>query len=195
MVSMAAETMNRREAISATALLMGGTMVGAQAFLTGCKPSAPKEGLFSTDDLALLDEVGETILPTTEGSPGAKAAKISEFMKVIVTDCYSEKEQKVFTEGLVKLNKASQQMQGDDFMVIGAEKRELLLVALLEQAEKYNESKTDGEPVHYFTMMHELTNWGYFSSEPGATQALRYIAVPGRWEGCVPYAAGDRAWA
>lgn len=187
--------MNRREAISATALLMGGTIVGAQAFLTGCKQQAPKEGLFSADDLALLDEVGETILPTTEGSPGAKAAKIGEFMKVIVTDCYSEEEQKVFTEGMVKLNKASQQMQGDDFMVIGAEKRELLLIALLEQAEKYNESKSESEPVHYFTMMHQLTNWGYFSSEPGATQALRYIAVPGRWEGCVPCAKGDRAWA
>ncbi|MEQ9102667.1 MAG: gluconate 2-dehydrogenase subunit 3 family protein [Imperialibacter sp.] len=187
--------MNRRQAISATALLMGGTMVGAQAFLSGCKPSAPKEGLFGADDIALLDEVGETILPTTEGSAGAKAAKIGEFMKVIVTDCYSEEEQKVFTEGLVKLNKASQQMQGDDFMVISSEKRELLLVALLEQAEKYNESKAEDEPVHYFTMMHQLTNWGYFSSEPGATQALRYIAVPGRWEGCVSYAKGDRAWA
>ncbi|CAD5250662.1 MULTISPECIES: gluconate 2-dehydrogenase subunit 3 family protein [unclassified Imperialibacter] len=187
--------MNRREAISATALLMGGTMVGAQAFLTGCKQQAPKEGLFSADDLALLDEVGETILPTTEGSPGAKAARIGAFMKVIVTDCYSEDEQKIFTEGLIKLNKASQQMQGDDFMVIGAEKKELLLVALLEQAEKYNEGKAEDEPVHYFTMMHQLTHWGYFSSEPGATQALRYIAVPGRWEGCVPYAKGDRAWA
>jgi hypothetical protein len=44
-------------------------------------------------------------------------------------------------------------------------------------------------------MIKELTLWGYFSSEPGATIALRYSAVPGRYEGCVPYTAGDKAWA
>ncbi len=195
MVSLEVETMKRREAISRAALLMGGTFVGAQAFLSGCQQQAPKEGLFSADDVALLDEVGETILPNTEGSPGAKAARIGEFMKIIVTDCYSDAEQKVFVGGLVKLNKASQEMQGDVFMLISPEKREKLLVALLAQAESFNESKAENDPVHYFTMMHQLTIWGYFSSEPGAMQALRYVAVPGRWEGCVPYARGDKAWA
>ncbi|HRN58498.1 MAG TPA: gluconate 2-dehydrogenase subunit 3 family protein [Agriterribacter sp.] len=43
--------------------------------------------------------------------------------------------------------------------------------------------------------MKELTLLGYFTSEIGATQALRYIAVPGKYEGCVPYTKGDRAWA
>jgi len=44
-------------------------------------------------------------------------------------------------------------------------------------------------------MMKELTIWGYFSSEPGATKALRYIAVPGHYDGCIPYKKGDKAWA
>jgi hypothetical protein len=77
--------MDRREALSRVALIMGGTIIGAEAFLSGCKNTPAKEGLFSTDDIALLDEVGDTILPTTASSPGAKAAQIGSFMKIIVT--------------------------------------------------------------------------------------------------------------
>jgi hypothetical protein len=43
--------------------------------------------------------------------------------------------------------------------------------------------------------MKELTLLGYFTSEPGATKALRYVAVPGRYDGCIPYKKGDKAWA
>ncbi len=186
--------MNRREALSATAFLLGGTIVGAQAFLTGCKQAAPKEGLFSASDISFLDEVGETILPATD-SPGAKAAKIGDFMRLIVTDCYTEAEQKVFLEGIEKLNRASREMNSDDFLNTTAEQKERLLVALHEQATAFDQNKAADAPPHYFTMMHQLTNWGYFSSEPGATKALRYIPVPGRWEGCVPYKEGERAWA
>ena len=47
---------------------------------------------------------------------------------------------------------------------------------------------------HYFTMMKQLTLFGFFTSEVGATEVLRYEAVPGRYEGCVPY-NGEPAWA
>lgn len=187
--------MNRREALSATALLLGGTIVGAQAFLTGCRQSAPAEGLFTAEDLALLDEIGETIIPATKTSPGAKATGIGEFMKVIVSDCYTGEEQRVFAEGIAKVNRASRELVGEDFLKATAEQRERVLTALYEQAQEYDKTREEGAPPHYFTMMHQLTNWGYFTSEPGATQALRYIPVPGRWEGCIPYEAGERAWA
>ena len=55
--------------------------------------------------------------------------------------------------------------------------------------------RNQSEDPHYFGMMKQLTLWGYFTSKPGATQALRYIAVPGRYEGCIPYKKGDKAWA
>jgi hypothetical protein len=43
--------------------------------------------------------------------------------------------------------------------------------------------------------MKQLTLLGYFTSEPGATKALRYNPVPGKFEGCIPYKKGDKAWA
>ena len=51
------------------------------------------------------------------------------------------------------------------------------------------------DPVHYFRMMKELALLGYFTSEIGYNQAMRYIETPGRFDPCVPYEEGDRAWA
>ena len=50
-------------------------------------------------------------------------------------------------------------------------------------------------PAHFFRMMKELALLGYFTSEIGCTVAMRYIETPGRYDPCVPYAPGERAWA
>jgi hypothetical protein len=61
-------TMNRREAIVRMAMLMGGTLAGPRllsaAFDTGAV------GANTADELALLDEIGDTIIPATD-VPGA----------------------------------------------------------------------------------------------------------------------------
>jgi len=54
---------------------------------------------------------------------------------------------------------------------------------------------TADTPTHYFRMMKELAMLGYFTSEIGCKQALRYVESPGRFDPCVPYAPGERAWA
>ncbi len=186
--------MNRREAISSVALLLGGTIIGSQAFLTGCKTSTGEGVSFSPTDIAYLDEVAETILPKTS-TPGAKDAKVGQFMTVIVTDCYEPKDQKVFMDGMKELEKASKKLNSKGFMESTPEQRHTLLVALDKEASDYQKSKKKEDPNHYFRMIKELTLWGFFTSEPGATQALRYVAVPGKYEGCIPYKKGDKAWA
>ena len=50
-------------------------------------------------------------------------------------------------------------------------------------------------PVHYSRMMKELALLGYFTSEIGYTQAMRYVEAPGGFDPCVPHAPGDKAWA
>jgi hypothetical protein len=50
--------------------------------------------------------------------------------------------------------------------------------------------------VPFMRTMKELTLLGYYTSEVGATKELRWVPVPGRFEGCVPLAkVGGRAWA
>ena len=54
---------------------------------------------------------------------------------------------------------------------------------------------TEDAPPHYFRMMKELALLGYFTSEIGYTQAMRYVESPGRFDPCVPYEPGEKAWA
>jgi hypothetical protein len=204
--------MNRRDAIGRVALLMGGTVIGAEFFISGCKSGAGKvEDLFVTDNVAFLNEVADTILPTTS-SPGAKAANVGHFMAVMVQDCYTPEHQKTFLEGISKLDDASQKKFSNKFMALTSQQRTDLLTDLDKEQKEYTkqnaateseESKHRNEPgykgsvfpVHYFRLMKELTLLGYFTSEIGATKALRYIAVPGHYDGNVTYKKGDKAWA
>jgi hypothetical protein len=191
--------MNRRDAITRVSLLLGGTLLGAEAFLSGCH-NAPEKTIggggtnFSNDDIAYLDEVAETILPATD-TPGAREAKVGDFMARIVKDCYTEKDQKIFLDGMQALNEASKKKNGKAFMESTPEQRHDLLVDLDKEQKAYTDKKQKDDPAHYFRMMKELTLWGYFTSEPGATKALRYVAVPGKWQGCIDYKKGDKAWA
>ena len=185
--------MNRREALSRVAIIMGGTILGADAFASGIRISTT--GITLTKmDIAFLNEVAETILPATK-TPGAKAANVGAFMQIMVNDCYETKDQAIFMEGIKKLEAACKQMNGKTFMLSTPAQRTSLLVALDKEAKEYQKTKKWEEPKHYFSMMKELTLTGFFTSEVGATKALRHVAVPGKFIGSYPYKKGDKAWA
>jgi hypothetical protein len=187
--------MNRRDAISAAAIFMGGSLIGMDALISGCKTSKKESGiLFSSDDILLLDEIGETIIPATD-TPGAKAAKIGAFIAKQVSDCYVDQHQKIFTQGLITLNKQCKEKMGNSFMDNNAARRLEFLNTLDVEQKAYSKEEKNKDTPHYFRLMKELTLFGYFTSEIGAKQALRYIEVPGRYEGCIPYKKGDKAWA
>ncbi len=188
--------MNRREAISAVAYLLGGTIVGSNLFITGCKNRDKKVtgADFDAVQIAFLNEVAETIIPATT-SPGAKAARVGEFMAVMVKDCYDKDSQKTFMEGIDKLDAAFDKKYNKSFMEADAAERKAMLTVLDKEQKEYMKNKKTGDQSHYFRMMKELTLLGYFTSEIGATQALRYVDVPGKYEGCIPYKKGDKAFA
>ncbi|MNT95003.1 hypothetical protein D3C72_2368000 [compost metagenome] len=80
------------------------------------------------------------------------------------------------------------------FVEATGEQRLSLLTAIDKEAKEYMSKKGD-LPNHYYTMFKQLTLLGYFSSEIGYKQALRYNQAPGRYEGDIPYKKGDRSWA
>jgi hypothetical protein len=184
--------MNRREALSSVALLLGGTIIGGQLFsLAGCK-STPEmvNDLFSTDDVAMMDEIAETIIPETN-TPGAKAAKTGAFMALMVKDCYKPEHQNIFTAGLKTINDIAQKQYKLSFMDLDAEQKKTMLSALDVEQKEYSKNEANKETPHYFRMLKELTLLGFFTSEVGGTQVLKYVEVPGRYEGCIPYKKGD----
>ncbi|SHL46404.1 gluconate 2-dehydrogenase subunit 3 family protein [Halomonas caseinilytica] len=182
--------MNRRELLKLITVATGTAMIGGNAVFA-YSASDNGKGRFSARDTRLLDEVAETILPRTD-TPGAKDARVGEFMTVFVTDCYTPQEQAIFHDGLVKLDALSRAEYDRDFLNLDAGQRETLVRRLDAQAK--TQAASDGDP-HYFTMIKQLTLFGFFTSEVGAKEVLRYVAVPGRYDGCTPYEQGQPAWA
>jgi hypothetical protein len=200
--------MKRRDALARVALLMGGTLSAPTmlAFLEGCKSSTESASTslnfpFSADQKSLVSEISEIIIPKTD-TPGAKDAKVGEFIEKMMKECYAAKDQDSFAKGMKDLEKK-------DFLKASPADQTKMLKELEASAKtesdkstaerkKYTEAGkeyTDDQGVPFFKLIKELTLLGYFTSEPGATMALEYVAVPGRYDGCIDIKPGQKAWA
>jgi len=178
------QPMNRREAVKTTGVLLGGILITSTG-LTACKGETRSigTGVLSAEDQALVEEIADTLLPSTPNSPGAKAAGVGPVINLLLTDCREPAEQKRVVDGL----KQFRSTVGDHF-------------ASMTQADRENwlrriDAEARTNPDHYLNVVRDLSLQAYFSSEIGATKALRYIMTPGKWVGCVPLEAGQRAWA
>jgi hypothetical protein len=204
---------DRREAIRRVSTWLGGlALVGGcgltaaveRAHAGAADGAAPRTGGFSAAQIALLDEIAETILPATR-TPGAKAAKTGAFMALMVTDAYGPADREIFLDGMRDIDDAMQKAQQVSFVAATPAQRLALLTALdLEQkrimdqravADRGRASTHERRGVPYFRMMKELAMLGFFTSEVGCTQALRYVESPGRYDPCTSYVAGEPAWA
>ena len=184
------KAMKRRQALKFTAAVLGVTVIGGETFLSGCKTDDRKKDLISSIDISFLDEVAETILPETDRSPGARAAKVGEFMRTMAEDCYSEEEQKIFVDGISTIDQVSVNKYSTNYVNLSPNQKLELLEDLDFEARTF---ERDGK-VHFFSMIKQLTILGYFTSEVGVTKALRYNPIPEGYDGCVDYKKGDSAW-
>lgn len=206
--------MKRRRFLSSVAIIIP-SILGSSALLYSCNQPV-EDNTFSPENVALLDEIGETIIPSTATSPGAKAARIGEFIKVYVGDCYDKKEQEIFWSGIQKIKKISEEKFNNSFPKLAVSQKQMVLKSLEKQPEnKIDNNKNiagSGDAVqtgksqqtkatvhssapHFSSMINELVLFGYFTSKAGASQALRYIQTPGNYQGDVPYKKGEKAWA
>jgi len=179
--------MQRRDLLKMIASVTGMAMIGIPGLVSGYGaitiPAAKND--FSAADIARLDEIAETILPRTT-TPGAKDAGVGLFMAQFVSDCYAAGQQAIFRAGLTDLDARA----GGRFVALAPNARTQLLETIAEEAKV----QTGANNPHYFTMLKQLTIFGFFTSEVGATQVLRYVAVPGYCEE-VDYVPGTPAWA
>ena len=96
---------------------------------------------------------------------------------------------------LVSWKKLQTKKYQKNFQQLGFEERTIFLTELDIEQDEYHKNKKSEDPNHYFRMIKQLTMLGYFTSQLGATTALRYNPIPGRYDGDIPYKKGDRAWA
>ena len=181
--------MNRRDAVKATTVLLGGVMVTTNGFLVACARDSNRSPsrVLTLDDESLVEEIADALLPTTPSSPGAKAAGAGAAINLLLTDCYEPDAQKRVIAGLKDFRDTCKERCGGSFVSLSQAGREKFL------REIDSESQRAGA-THYFGLIRELSLRAYFSSEVGMTKALRYVLVPGKWVGCVPLAEGQPAW-
>jgi hypothetical protein len=208
-----------------TALLGGVALVGGNFLITGCRPEVNPDKPFTADEIAFLDEVAETIIPRTDtpGAKDVQTGAFMAMMvhdtydardrKIFregmgAIDASTKKKYGVtFMQATPQQRLAVlEEIDRDQKVYSDALKEEYRRKSMQyltdqrqEQAPGANvgaaTAVTQDKPAHFFRMMKELALLGYFTSELGATKAQRYIETPGRFDPCVPYKAGEKAWA
>lgn len=172
--------MKRRDFILNSSKVAGIITIGSGfVYLSGCTPDRKAyNNLFSVEEVKIMNELGNVIIPPTNNSPGAKEAKVGEFIALIVKDCYPKNEQVRFKKGIKELNRLSQDSFGKNFMQCSKEQR-------MNIAMQQDQSEDEG-----FGKLKDMIVSAYLSSKIGATQFFDYYAVPGRYDGCTT----ERPW-
>ncbi len=191
--------MDRRESVKRVALLMGGTISATTLtfIMNSCStPSKETETigrLFSADEQTLIGELAETIIPKTD-TPGAKEAQVPGFISMMIEECYPEDFQQHFKKGLNGLDKQCQGQFKKPFAELNEEQRGQILTDIEAAAFEPGNGSGDEKP-HYYRTFKELTMLGFFTSETGASDTLEYLAIPGRYDGCIDLEPDQKTWA
>lgn len=135
--------------------------------------------------------IAEIIIPQTN-TPGAKAARVNEFVDLIVTEWYDEEERSTFLTGLADVDARTRDLYGKDFVQCG-EKQQVELLQALDDEVAAARSEADvrrrrSRPPekNFFFMMKQLTLVGYYTSQIGFEQELHGEIIPSRHANCVP---------
>jgi hypothetical protein len=204
--------MDRRDALRALGAAVGAPRflsMDAEAMLDGMrphldgehdhgKPQALRRSTYTFQTLdphqrATVAELTEMIIPATD-TPGAKAAKVDEYVDIILSEWSTEADKGALLKGLADFDARSVAMNGKTFVESSEQQRTALLAVLdaeLTAARNARKAWRRGEgapPPDYralfFHQMRSLTVSGYYSSEVGYKQERRQQLVPGIYKAC-----------
>jgi hypothetical protein len=184
--------LNRRDTIRGLVLTIGASssLFAGRAFAAAALSWTPKA--LTADQAGVLDVAAELIIPRTD-TPGARDAGVPQFIDRALADYCDKAQASRLRGGLDRMNADARAAHGGDFTTL-APQQQIGLLTVYDQEAAAAKSQGAAQP-HFFTDLEDLVTVGYFTSEPGATVALRYEPVPGAYHGTVPLAEIGRAWA
>jgi hypothetical protein len=138
---------------------------------------------------ATVTTIAEIIIPQTN-TPGAKAARVNEFIDLILTEWYDEEEKSTFMTGLENADTLARDLHGKDFVACTGKQQTEILQGLDDEvasrAEDARRRRNHPPEKNFFFMMKQLTLVGYYTSQIGFEQELHGEIIPSRHAGCVP---------
>lgn len=155
-------------------------------------PEQPVLKTLNPQQNATVTTIAELIIPQTD-TPGAKAARVNEFIDLILTEWYDEEEKSTFMTGLADVDSRTRDLYGKDF-VDCVEKQQVEILQALDDEVAAREDNARRRRTHppqknFFFMMKQLTLVGYYTSQVGFEQELHGEIIPSRHAACVPLEA------
>jgi Gluconate 2-dehydrogenase subunit 3 len=174
--------------------------------------------VFDPHQRAIVSVIAERIIPATD-TPGARAARVPEFIELIVAEHFTDDERTRFVAGLIDLDVRCRAAVGHAFLEASPVEQDRILgvldakaaPALAQQppekkpiepsqkpeekpAEKPREARQEKpveQPATFWQQIKFLTVYGYYTSEIGVVRELHTVVIPGRYDPCA--ATGVRA--
>jgi hypothetical protein len=154
-----------------------------------------------------LDAVAEVIFPATD-TPGAREAGVPKSVDAWLGDYCPAAQAAAIKGGLDRIEADAQAQHKQAFAALGVPAQTAILARYDNPAAASAQPVGRGEtetglsnklaaapPPPFFYALKDLITAGYFTSQVGATKAVRYDPVPGAYHGCVPLKQIGRAWA
>ena len=131
------DLITRRAAITRVAYLLGGALSASTVagVLAGCERRAAESAgaAFTPDQLEMVATLAEHILPETD-TPGARTARVHEYVDTMLTDYYPAADRARFLAGLERANARARALFGRSFLDSAPPRQLELVRALAEQA-------------------------------------------------------------
>jgi gluconate 2-dehydrogenase gamma chain len=201
--------MNRREFLQCVAILAYGVTASQLGFsLTEEQQvfliNAPNYNthavdFFSPAQRKIIAAMAEVIIPRTD-TPGAIDARVPMFLELMVANWLEEGERTIFMAGLKDVEERIPREHGKPFDELDAAQQLKIMEALEDAAsdspwyEFGNVQRDYISDAPFICQLKELTVWGFFTSEEGGSQVLRYDVMPMYFNGDIPLAKEDSSW-
>lgn len=190
------QNISRKEAIMRTGMLMGGVIFAPSILgvLNGCTatPGDWRPSLFNRRQAQMVSALADVILPEDD-TPSASQVGVPQFIESMVKEVYNEEQRSQFLNGLDQFGEDSSVTLNGNFYDMTDEIKYEHTFGLNRAAIENPRDENGNRP--FILIFRELTMLGYFTSEVGATQVLRYEPTPGEYRGCVPFEEIGRTWA
>lgn len=170
-------------------MLTGNAISVAMAYVPKSGDILTDGKVFNKAELILLKQICAIVIPKTE-TLGAAEVDTHGFIDNQLYYCGKKADQDESLELLTLINKTSVKHFSTLFIKLSADHQFQLLTELDRGELRFNQIQRES-----FKALKQLICFGYYTSEVGATQELRYDPVPGGFKGSIPYKSSDPTWA
>jgi hypothetical protein len=197
--------MNRRQVLKTLGIASALPLSSRELFAIGREAHAHLQAsgqeryefeTFRPGEREIVETACELILPETD-TPGARAARVPEFIDTVLAGWFREEERERFLAGVRDLDHRARASSGAGFAACGSDAQTRIFQELEREA---LQSVEDGRPPNrlarraaqsspaapFFSVLKWLTVFGYYTSQPGMERELEYVDFPGVYEGCAP---------